>query len=139
MTNFTVLATAKIDGGAYRWIKLPDGSSRIEEWHPGKGWKPGGADIDEMWYTPPVSPAFAARLGIPLSDIRVVRRPTTKSPSANLTEKQLREAIRLGVKLAEEEALFKLTMKAKQVAEHDRRRRGLRLVVDNNKIAPRQA
>jgi hypothetical protein len=84
-----------------------------------------------MWYTPPVSPAFAARLGIPLSDIRVVRRPTTKSPSANLTEKQLREAIRLGVKLAEEEALFKLTTKAKQVAELDRRRP--RLVVDNTR------
>jgi hypothetical protein len=35
---------------------------------------------------------------------------------------QLRQAIELGTQLAEEEALFKLTMKAKQVAELDRQR-----------------
>ena len=132
MKNFTVLSTAKIDGGAYRWIKLPDGSHRIEEWKGGK-WVPGGADIDEMWYTPPVSPAFAARLGIPLSDLG----PAPPASSSKLTATDLREAIRLGVKLAEEEALFKLTMKAKQVAEHDRRRP--RLVWDRDQIAPRQA
>lgn len=57
---------------------------------------------------------------------------------AKLTAEDLREAISLGVKLAEEEALFKLTMKAKQVAELDRRPRGLRLVVDNTKIEPPQ-
>jgi hypothetical protein len=38
------------------------------------------------------------------------------SPS-KLSEEDLRQAIRLGTKLAEEDALFKLAMKAKQVAE----------------------
>jgi hypothetical protein len=46
-----------------------------------------------------------------MSDIRVVRRPTTKSPCENLTAKRLREAIDLGVKLAEESALRRLTLK----------------------------
>ena len=58
--------------------------------------------------------------------------------SSKLTAHQLREAIRLGVKMAEEAALFQLTMKAKQVAELDRQRRGLRLVWDRDQIEPPQ-
>lgn len=150
MKNFTVLSTAKIDGGAYRWIKLPDGSHRIEEWKGGKGSKPAGADWDEMLgFTPPITPAFAAGLGIPLSDITTApprlpapaemddmlardladglrelneeRRPDTPSP-ADLTAKDLREAISLGVKMAEADARLMLERKARQVAELDRRR-----------------
>jgi hypothetical protein len=128
-----ILSTAKIDGGAYRWIKLPDGSSRIEEWHPGKGWKPGGADIDEFWYTPPVLPAFAARLGIPPEDVTIEReKPNTATapPKERDNEKFLRAAIDLGVKMAEEEALLKLTMKARQVRAAELERRRPHLVVN---------
>jgi len=67
---------------------------------------------------------------------RRVEEERTKA-KAELTAEELRQAIKLGVKLAEEEALFKLTMKAKQVAELDRRRP--RLVWDRDQIAPRQA
>jgi hypothetical protein len=68
-----------------------------------------------------------------MSDIRVVRGPTTKSPSENLTAKRLREAIDLGVKLAEESALRRLTLKAKHVRELDLNRRGPRLVWDRDR------
>jgi hypothetical protein len=54
-----------------------------------------------------------------------------RESSAKLTAKQLRQAIELGTKLAEEEALFKLAMKAKQVAELDRQRP--RLVWDRDR------
>jgi hypothetical protein len=68
--NFTVRDTAHIDGGAYRWIELPDGSARVEEWRGGK-WVPGGATFGEFLDNPPVGPAFAAELGIPPSDLVV--------------------------------------------------------------------
>ena len=187
-----VLSTAKIDGGAYRWIKLPDGSSRVEEWHFGKGWKPGGADLDEFWFTPPVSREFAARMGIPWIDVAaeaaeeerakaklparspltadelrrlipgapdtalaalvlraqliahpdhwrprlVVNNPRGDASSSKLSAKQLRQAISLGVKMAEADALLMLKRKARQVAELDRRR--LRLVCDRDRITPPQ-
>jgi hypothetical protein len=67
--SFKVRDTAHIDGGAYRWLELPDGSWRVEEWRGGK-WLPGGANIEEFFDNPPVGPAFAARLGIPLSDLK---------------------------------------------------------------------
>jgi hypothetical protein len=54
-----------------------------------------------------------------------------RESSSKLTEKQLRQAIELGTQLAEEEALFKLAMKAKQVAELDRQRP--RLVWDRDR------
>jgi hypothetical protein len=158
MKNFTVFDTGHIDGGAYRIVELADGSARVEEWR-GDKWVPGGASFGEIADAPPVGAKFAAELGIPISDIRVTPPVRTEAEcddreskvmletldrliekhrrrrSSKLSAKDLREAIQIGVQLAEEEALFKLTMKAKQVAELDRRR-GIRLVVDN--IKPRQ-
>jgi hypothetical protein len=69
--SFTVRDTVHIDGGAYRWLELPDGSWRVEEWR-GK-WAPGGATFGEFLDNPPVGPAFAARLGIPPSDLKTSR------------------------------------------------------------------
>ena len=66
--NLKVLATGHIDGGAYRWVEMADGSGRVEGWGP-KGWTPGGASIGEIADAPPVSPKFAGELGIPLSDL----------------------------------------------------------------------
>ena len=66
--NLTVLDTGKIDGGAYRWVKLADGSGRVEEWR-GDKWVPGGASFGEIANAPPVSPGFASELGIPTSDL----------------------------------------------------------------------
>src|SRR6516164_7175611 len=66
--NFKVLDTGHIDGGAYRWVKFADGSSRVEGWGP-DGWKPGGASIREIMDNPPVGAAFASKLGIPPSDL----------------------------------------------------------------------
>ena len=64
-----IITTAKVDGGAFRLIELRDGPVRIEEWK-GGAWVPGGADMDEMLgFTPPITPAFAARLGIPPDDL----------------------------------------------------------------------
>jgi hypothetical protein len=77
--NLTVLDTGHIDGGAYRWLELADGSWRVEEWR-GDKWVPGGASFGEFFDSPPVSPGFASELGIPMADIRVVRRPTTTPP-----------------------------------------------------------
>jgi hypothetical protein len=124
--NFTVYETAKIDGGAYRWIEFPDGSAKVEGWGP-KGWTPGGATLDEFLFAPPVSPKFAAELGIPLADVTIERKKPNTAPAPSKerdNEKFLREAIDLGVKMAEADALFKLTMKARQVraAELDRGR-----------------
>lgn len=73
MTLQTVLATGHIDGGAYRWVELPDGSSRVEEWRGGT-WVPGGASIGEFSFALPVGAAFAAKLGIPMSDLEVSSR-----------------------------------------------------------------
>ena len=122
MKNLKVLATGHIDGGAYRWVKLADGSSRVEGWGP-KGWTPGGASLSEIFDAPPVSERFAAELGIPMSDLTTP--PTPRPPArseAKLTAKDLREAISLGVKMAEADALLMLERKARQVAELDRRR-----------------
>jgi hypothetical protein len=66
--NLTVRDTGHIDGGAYRHVELRDGSHRIEEWRGGK-WVPGGATFWEMIDAPPIWRAFAAKLGIPLSDL----------------------------------------------------------------------
>jgi hypothetical protein len=68
MKNLTVLDTGKIDGGAFRWVKLADGSWRVEEWR-GDKWVPGGASFAEIADSPPVGPEFAAELGIPMSDL----------------------------------------------------------------------
>jgi hypothetical protein len=68
MTNVTVLDTGKIDGGAYRWVELADGSARVEEWR-GNKWVPGGATFGEICDNPPVSERFAAELGIPMADL----------------------------------------------------------------------
>jgi hypothetical protein len=60
---------SKIDGGAYRWVRLPDGDSRVEEWKPGTGWVPGNASLAEIADNPPVSAELAERLGIPASEL----------------------------------------------------------------------
>jgi len=65
-----ILSTAKIDGGAYRWLELADGSGRVERWKGGK-WAPGGAELEEFATNPPVSPSFAVRVGIPPSDLTI--------------------------------------------------------------------
>jgi hypothetical protein len=137
--NLKVLDTGHIDGGAYRWVELADGSGRVENWGP-KGWAPGGASIGEIADAPPVSERFAAKFGIPMSDLTTP--PTPRPPARSetkLTDKQMRQAISLGAKMAEANALLMLAMKARQLAELDRRRRGLRLVWDRDQIAPRQA
>jgi hypothetical protein len=64
----------------------------------------------------------------------VVRRPTTKSPPAKLTEKRLRDAIRLGVEMAEADALLMLTRKARQVRAAELERRRPHLIVDNTTL-----
>jgi hypothetical protein len=111
--KFTVRETAKIDGGAYRWVEFADGSARVEEWRGGK-WVPGGATFDEFFETPPVSPRFATELGIPLADVTIERNePNTATAPPKLSRMDLRAVMDLGVRLAEEEALWKLAMKAR--------------------------
>jgi hypothetical protein len=58
-------------------------------------------------------------------------KPKAEKPPEDLTAKRLREAMDLGVRLAEEEALWKLTMKARQVRAAEIEERRPRLVVDN--------
>jgi hypothetical protein len=62
-----VLGTAK-DGGAYWLLKTLDGLMAIRGWGL-NGWLDGGASLDEFILAPPVSSAFAAKLGIPASDL----------------------------------------------------------------------
>jgi hypothetical protein len=88
-----VLDTGHIDGGAYRWVKLADGSSRVEGWGP-KGWTPGGASIGEIADAPPVGERFAGELGIPPSDLGSTytessRRPPTRSMSPTAKSENL--------------------------------------------------
>jgi hypothetical protein len=66
--NLTVLETGHIDGGAYRVVRLADGSARVEGWR-GGAWLPGDATFGEIADAPPVGSAFAAKLGIPPSDL----------------------------------------------------------------------
>jgi hypothetical protein len=125
--NLTVLDTGKIDGGAYRWVKLADGSGRVEKWR-GNKWTPGGASFGEFLNSPPVSAGFASELGIPPKDLMTEReKPNTATapPRKRDNEKFLREAIRLATEWAEEDALRMLAMKTKQIAEHDRHRKKL--------------
>lgn len=62
----TFLCTGHIDGGAYRLLKLADGSGRVEG---PNGWVPGGAGAGEVMDAPPVGRAFAAKLGILPEDL----------------------------------------------------------------------
>jgi hypothetical protein len=59
------------------------------------------------------------------------------SEPSKLTDKQMREAISLGSQMASNEAQLMLAMKARQLAENDRRRP--RLVYDRDRIEPPQA
>jgi hypothetical protein len=70
-----------------------------------------------------------------IADIRTASPPAS---SPKLTAEFLREASKLATEWAEADARLMLARKARQVAELDHRR-GLRLVVDNTKIAPPQA
>ena len=63
-----VTGPSNIDGGIARIVEMPDGSGRIEAWRPGKGWVQGGASPDEFIGAKPVSPALAARMGLPASE-----------------------------------------------------------------------
>ena len=129
-----VLETGKIDGGAYRWVEFADGSARVEEWRGGK-WIPGGATFNEFFFTPPVSPRFAAELGIPPEDLIIEReKPKAEKPPEDLTASRLRAAIDLGVRLAEEDALFRLTMKARQVRAAEIEERRPHLIVNNTTL-----
>jgi hypothetical protein len=75
----TVLSSGKIDGGAYRIVETPDGGAMVEEWRGGT-WVPGGAGYGEVRDAPPVTPEFAAMLGIPFEDLQAVSdRPATSS------------------------------------------------------------
>jgi hypothetical protein len=126
-----VLDTGKIDGGAYRWVELADGSARVEKWK-GNKWVPGGASFGEIADNPPVSARFAAELGIPMADVTIEReKPKTAKPPEDLTASRLREAIDLGVRLAEEDALFRLTMKTREVRAAKIEERRPHLVVNN--------
>jgi len=84
---------------------------------------------DHCWVLPPEERG----LGIAAKDVAIEREKPEKPPE-DLTAKRLREAIDLGVKMAEADALLKLTMKARQVraAEIDRRRP--HLIVDNTTL-----
>jgi hypothetical protein len=66
--NVTVRDTGHIDAGAYRVVRMADGSERVEEWR-GGAWEQGGATFGEIADAPPVGPAFAAMLGIPPEDL----------------------------------------------------------------------
>ena len=58
-----------------------------------------------------------------------------KRNNPKLSDKdRLREAIDLGVRLAEEDALFRLTMKARQVRTAEIERRRPHLIVDNTTL-----
>ena len=65
--TFKVLSAARSTAGPI--AGLSSGSGKIEAWRDGK-WVPGGADIEEFMFAPPVSAAFAARVGIPASDLK---------------------------------------------------------------------
>ncbi|MGA8699649.1 MAG: hypothetical protein WB689_38660 [Xanthobacteraceae bacterium] len=52
----------------------------------------------------------------------VVNNPGVDASSSKLSAKQLRQAISLGAQMAKADALLMLARKARQVAEHDRRR-----------------
>jgi hypothetical protein len=67
----------------------------------------------------------------------VVNNSRVDASSSKLTAKDLREAISLGTQMAESDAFARLAAKARQLAEHDRRRP--RLVIDYTTIAPPQA
>ena len=83
---------------------------------------------DHCWVLPPEERG----LGIAAKDVAIEReKPKADKPPENLTASRLREAIDLGVRLAEEEALFKLTMKARQVRAAEIERRRPRLIVNN--------
>lgn len=62
--------------------------------------------------------------------------PRVDASSSKLSAKQLRQAISLGSQMASNEAQLMLALKAKQVAELDRRRP--HLVWDRDQIAPPQ-
>jgi hypothetical protein len=86
---------------------------------------------DHCWVLPPEERGF----GIPPKDLMIEReKPKAKKPPENLTASRLREAIDLGVKMAEADALFKLTMKARQVRAAEIERRRPHLVVDNTTL-----
>jgi hypothetical protein len=78
-----VVSTGKIDGGAYRAVETPDGGAMVEEWKDG-AWVPGGAGYGEVREAPPVSPGFAASLGIPIEDLQEAIYQTTTSARPHL-------------------------------------------------------
>jgi hypothetical protein len=63
-----------------------------------------------------------------------MREPKAEKPPEHLTAKRLREAIDLGVKMAEADALAMLTAKARQVRAAELERRRPHLVVNNTTL-----
>jgi len=141
MTNKIIAGPSKIGGiggDVARLVRLPNGGCRIEWWEVGRGWveaPPGAFTPDEFMPGPhclPVSAATAARLGIPPADLMIEReKPKAENPPENLTASRLREAIDLGVKMAEADALLMLTRKARQVRAAEIERRRPHLIVNN--------
>jgi hypothetical protein len=81
---------------------------------------------DHCWVLPPEERWLGKRDEKP--------NTTTAPPKERDNEKFLREAIDLGVKMAEADALFKLTMKARQVRAAEIERRRPHLVIDNTTL-----
>jgi hypothetical protein len=83
---------------------------------------------DHCWVLPPEERGHG-------KDVTIEReKPNTATAPPKLSKMDLREAIRLGVRLAEEEALWKLTMKARQVRAAEIERRRPHLIVDNTTL-----
>lgn len=69
----TVEGPVSWEGLVLRLAKLPDGSGRMEVWS-GSAWEPSRhAGVDKMVEAAPLSPAEAAALGIPASDLATPR------------------------------------------------------------------
>jgi hypothetical protein len=77
---------------------------------------------DHAWVLPPEERAI---------ERKEPEKPKAEKPPEDLTAKRLREAMDLGVKMAEEEALWKLTMKAREVRAAEIERRRPHLIVNN--------
>jgi hypothetical protein len=90
--------------------------------------------LDEiLWVLPKAERASAP----PPPEPKPTATPAPSESSSRLSAKQLRQAISLGSQMASNEAQLMLAMKARQLAERDRRRP--RLVYDLDRIEPRQA
>ena len=106
------MTTTKRPPGDEEWCRLVEDFEWLE---------------DHCWVLPPEERG----LGIPPKDLMTEReKPKAAKPPEDLTASRLRAAIDLGVRLAEEDALFRLTMKARQVRAAEIEERRPHLVVN---------